>query len=550
MRKMNGITVLIASIAILVSIVGCGKKESQPAVAPVDAAPTVQATLAAECAELKSKSTPTGSSEGIAEPNYPGFSTDEFTKLAEKLSQSGSSIKPEAMLIWMNFKANQERDKIFSYEANHSHSIDTIAAVLEKPYEDEFAKHMYLSNRIFDVFGTPFVRSGHVRLAESSSFVTSQEDDFISVNIDKLHLNPEDVEEQKAILGGTLVLFSESNGVIIPVELAILDKDSGEYKIYNLGKQESINLKAGLEKKIVENARKLAIQKSGVPPDNVVIWETSNNGASTPGTSQARIHFNQVNFSTVQDLAEYMGSSAPQIDPKGEFEKTDDYEKRLAQAKVESSKDQLQKLCGKDAKRNEIMAPYLNGGGLGNPVVTNVTYNADKGQFLLQIASTTTDYRLPMAINVDPIKAPTMKDDIVGMKPTVVYELKGEMLTARAIQLIDPKTGNTYHVNFNSPVNLKFNEASAKEWAAENDKKLEELAKQQAIEKEAREKYAREHPTYARLIMKKIRTDWQPCQNFINLLGMIDRSGSPDYIKERQVDKIIDSADRARCLVY
>lgn len=474
MKIPNWVTVSTATIIILLGVVGCSKTESGQNTPSTAHLSSVITPSQAQCDEIQ-EGLVGNPIQYVAEPNYPGFSVDEFSQLAQKLSLAGSSINPQSMVIWTNYKANAARDNEMG---NFTHSIDAIAGVLEKPYTDRFAKHAAVSNRTFDEFGTPIVTN--------DLLITNKQKEFISIIVDQLPTDQRDIVGDNVPLGNLLVIFDETNGILTPKELAMLDKDSGQYKIYNLGEQKGIDLKEITRQKIAETANEQAIQKSGINPDKVVLWKTSNTGANTPGTDQARIHFNQVNYSTEQDLAEYMGNSTTQIPAKGKTEKVADYEKRLSQAKD----DQMQKMCTRNAKRNEILASYLNGGGLGDPIVINVVYDTNKSQFLLQIASTTTDYRLLMAINADPTQAQKLKDVIPGMKPTVVYELNGEKLTAKTIQITDPETGNAYNVNINTPVNLKFNEASAKDWAAENDKQRAENDKQRAevARQEAKEK--------------------------------------------------------------
>jgi len=103
---------------------------------------------------------------------------------------------------------------------------------------------------------------------------------------------------------------------------------------------------------------------------------------------------------------------------------------------------------------------------LGTPFLSNPVYNAAAGEWALQVASSACSYGIPIRI-----KAPgteQAKGALLALKPGVVFQLTGETLAARTVQLFGPD-GAVHTVSLNVPAPARFDMANARTFKARNE---------------------------------------------------------------------------------
>ncbi len=124
---------------------------------------------------------------------------------------------------------------------------------------------------------------------------------------------------------------------------------------------------------------------------------------------------------------------------RGEFEKSDAYNVRVAKEKADHEKLMLKKSQALAAGRSQILEGLLNE-ELGNPTIASVNYNADQEKFTIGITSPTS-FSIQVTLAHPISDAPRLKKEIQSAKPWVVFSFdSNETLQLVAVILQHNKT--------------------------------------------------------------------------------------------------------------
>jgi hypothetical protein len=116
---------------------------------------------------------------------------------------------------------------------------------------------------------------------------------------------------------------------------------------------------------------------------------------------------------------------------KGEFETTQAYEARVAQARVKF--DAATSTAAGDVTRSwPARRETLVGRFLGDPLVESATYNADRGAFTVAIGSASSPYKVTAEIAVPLGEAPAAKAAILKADSNVLIAVLGGKMTPLA----------------------------------------------------------------------------------------------------------------------
>jgi hypothetical protein len=253
----------------------------------------------------------------------------------------------------------------------------------------------------------------------------------------------------------------------------------------------------------IEELRALWVS-TGLKPDDMAIWENSNPESKTESTkvqlTDPEEFFNELNLAVEHPVEPLHAQLTFQVPPKGEFEKTADYETRVtaarnlfaADAHLRAMSNQTQVSNARYAALNEF---------LGSPTISESSYDADAEKLKLTVISRSGPLRIHAVFAIPPREAQDIKPLLETTAPHVLFGLPQGEFAVRAIGLwIKDKVYPGTVVDFTkSPI--VFGPDAAEKWpkilAARIEAQHERRALQRQAEAEQIRAEARNNPRLA-----------------------------------------------------
>ena len=234
-----------------------------------------------------------------------------------------------------------------------------------------------------------------------------------------------------------------------------------------------------------DHKRSTYFASTGVTEDRQVIWG-SKHGSSTPSDQDPLEAFNMVNSDYLQNLTIPSDHATFMPPEKGEFEKTVDYERRVATLHQEHRKALSRTTANLVDQRSQIFSSAWNL-HIGPPALFDLSYDPDVEIFTATVASRS-GYRIPISLAVPIAEAQERKTTLSEMRPWVMFEFDGERLAPRSAILQSGNTILEVRMVSSTGVQFAFNESQLASYneGLEQRRLREEEGKRQAAAEKAR----------------------------------------------------------------
>jgi len=241
----------------------------------------------------------------------------------------------------------------------------------------------------------------------------------------------------------------------------------------------------------VRQDRAQAFAASGVAPEQWILWGSEDNRSPSLRESDESSLLDKINeayqarVSLPDDETQF---TAPE---KGEFEKTENYERRVRQLRQEHDAEIAQRKQELNEARATIFATIWNE-FLGSPRLEGLRYDADAESFHAQIRSSV-GFSIPITVPVSISEAEATKPRLEEARPWLLSSLRGDQLTFHVAIL--QVSGETIAAQIERPsIDFSFNDGQL----AVHREQEAAAAQAEADAREARRiAYARTHPYYA-----------------------------------------------------
>jgi hypothetical protein len=181
---------------------------------------------------------------------------------------------------------------------------------------------------------------------------------------------------------------------------------------------------------------------------------------------------------------------------------------------------------------------------LGTPMLSNPTYNSAAGEWTVQVQSSQCAYGIPVRL-----KAPgtdQAKTELMALKPGVVFQLAGENLVVRTIQLFIADQAR-YTITPNATVPAKFDMSTALVFKTRNEQAR--AAAQQASQVAERARVAELSQHYWGRFVLAIKDTGSICQSIKQQMLMMHNQGVQDFqLNQTAAEYMHDEAIRL-CVV-
>jgi len=181
------------------------------------------------------------------------------------------------------------------------------------------------------------------------------------------------------------------------------------------------------------NLREETFASSGIDDQYQVVWGGQAEQSPTLSRPSEQALLNEINRLFQQQMMPGEDGTQFSPPPKGEFEKSSDYELRIQmlakehKASLESRRSDLQE------NRARVFEKVWNE-NLGTPVLHSLRYDADKEAFLANIHSNA-GFALPVMIPIPIADAKSKKASLATMRPWVLLSLNANKLTPHMVIL-------------------------------------------------------------------------------------------------------------------
>lgn len=181
---------------------------------------------------------------------------------------------------------------------------------------------------------------------------------------------------------------------------------------------------------------------------------------------------------------------------------------------------------------------------LGAPMLSNPTYNSAAGEWTVQVQSSECAYGIPVRL-----KAPgtdQAKADIMALKPGVVFQLAGEKLVVRTVQLFSADQAR-YTLMPNAAVRAKFDMSTALVFKARNEQA--KAAAQQASQAAERANIAELSQHYWGKFVLAVKDKGPICQSIKQQILTMHNQGVQDFQLNQAVSDYMHDESIRLCLV-
>jgi hypothetical protein len=310
-------------------------------------------------------------------------------------------------------------------------------------------------------------------------------------------------------------------------------------------KQQETELRAALDVLAPENARVVLGPDSGKPRVKGDLLRNLNE-ANKAGWDAYDSNLNDLNGASNNPPP----FQKPELQ-RGEFEKTADFEKRLAAATTKARAEHEQQVAQwrqekiateqeSQRMRNNQSAALLNllrpelQSRLGRVDITQVTYDADAETFDVAVASSVfSDFRIVSRVATPIDRAPAVKEELSKGSAWAVFMLENQKLKPRGVLLRGGKTGEVFHgaVKSFSASNFQFSAQTRIAFEAQLTK--EDSARQAQAERDRVERERQQAAAQER--RRKERANWPA-----GAIGTID-SGTFMCVSQKSAMKVLVS---------
>ena len=318
------------------------------------------------------------------------------------------------------------------------------------------------------------------------------------------------------------------------------------------------------EKMREDKAKKLAnvialeYKNSGISESDKIVWGTGTIAKGKPGKSNYIKLLNLVNVDVYNKVSTKKKTFVPPV--KGEFERTTDFDKRVNATRKRHDKEEKEKANNLQANRNSITSAAVND-ALKSPFLSTYKYNADKEVFNIFVSSTEADINIKMEYPVPIDKARNEKSKIQKMIPWVLFTIDEGLLKLHKVMLqsdaaiiaLTPSADSFKEVAFGDKAaiaKLKEMEEKNKKEAAARQKRMKETTastkKSQTVSSANQLDYGQR---YAMEINRSMLSSGA-CGVFQQNISMLGNTSAPANIRVKQIDTLVDKADRAGCFMY
>ncbi|MGZ5199953.1 MAG: hypothetical protein ACXWC4_09300 [Telluria sp.] len=177
------------------------------------------------------------------------------------------------------------------------------------------------------------------------------------------------------------------------------------------------------------------------------------------------------------------------------------------------------------------------------PMMLNPSFNAATGEWTLQVASSHCRFAMPVRIKAPGTEA--VKAELLALKPGVVFQLTGETLTAKAIQLFKQDRA-VYTVLTNVPVPVKLDAASVARFGQIADKMARDAQASAAAARRA--EIAEMSRTYWGKVVLAISVPGAQCDQLKRVLLDYHSMGMEENQINQVAHGILNDAHEAGCL--
>lgn len=291
-----------------------------------------------------------------------------------------------------------------------------------------------------------------------------------------------------------------------------------------------------------EAQRNAIYDVTGLSKEKRILWSEGLVKEYAPNRSgDISRHINVMNKEIMRELNPDNKKAAFIAPKKGEFEKTANYEKRLASEK--------KKFTAKEkAKRDAILKDEANirqktfNKYFGAPSVKSVKYNADGEYFDVVIGSSTSSYKIAGKYNAPIAQAKSLKATLTQIKPAVVFSVDTNAITPAVVMLDFATEITTLSSNDAGIVPITTGDEALAEW--------NEVLKQERVARSARLKQERKAEAAVRAARTKIYGHEGPflvkgafvCEGMESMFRMMAIRRANGYVSD-PADCIVSSAD-------
>lgn len=290
---------------------------------------------------------------------------------------------------------------------------------------------------------------------------------------------------------------------------------------------------------------------AGIAADRLVVWNSPDEKRNSLQTEREKDEFTSLQidkdtkFSDEQKKmilatlnkgveAMYARKIAPFTPPpKGEYEKTADYEQRIAaeRAKYEANSGQPERV--KVAIINSVISALLD-----TPRIANEKYDADREILTFNIVqkdsySADPKVKIPVAMNLTGQQARSLSEYSGWLRPTILFEFANNALTAKYLvfNTESPEILKELRsvVSKGVPLNFKLNQTFGTANLAAYNTDIKTLKAADTKERDARMKTKSWYPIYARFLDSPSQCEY--LKNEIRLAGSMNGSDAAGQAK-------------------
>jgi hypothetical protein len=206
-----------------------------------------------------------------------------------------------------------------------------------------------------------------------------------------------------------------------------------------------------------DQERSQIFSATGVPTKYQVTWGP-NLGSSTGLDTNLVDALNRVNkdFLASMEVPQDLATFTPP--PKGKFEKSLDYDKRVSVLQDEHRQRLSSTVASLSDGRSKLFAGAW-ARHMGAPRIDKMSYDADGEVFTANIRSAT-GYSIPISIPVPIAEAPARDAKLIKMRPWVLFYLDDDRLIPRAAVLQEGSDVQVVQLVGVEPVPFEFNESA------------------------------------------------------------------------------------------
>lgn len=235
-----------------------------------------------------------------------------------------------------------------------------------------------------------------------------------------------------------------------------------------------------------------ALAAASIPVAAQVLWGSKTGSYSTSVDPNPTVAFNETNKKFLTSTSVPTDLSTFQPPTKSEFEKSEDYENRVASLREEHQQKVASTAADLANRRSSLFADAWNS-LVGVPGLDQLQYDADREVFTAIIGSKS-GYSIPISIAVPIGEAEARKAELSAMRPWVLFSLEGKTLTPRKALL--QNGNNVVAVSMQNSGSVPFAFGQAQLTAYDDQLRQQQIAKDER-KRQAEAAKARRYPYIA-----------------------------------------------------